>query len=128
MEAKVKGVIGEGKALGRRLGYPTANVYGVEGLQAADGVYAVIVRVAGREGEFTGMANLGYRPTVDRAGRRRILEFHLFDFQGDLYGWEVEVTLHRYLRAERVFAGTEELKEQLSRDEMAARGYFERNK
>ncbi len=128
MVAKVKGVISGGKALGRRLGYPTANVYGVENLQAADGVYAVRVAVDGEKGEYTGMANLGYRPTVDRAGRQRILEFHLFDFDGDLYGREVTVALQHYLRAEREFAGTAELKQQLARDEEAARAWFERNK
>jgi riboflavin kinase/FMN adenylyltransferase len=67
-----------------------------------------------------GVGNLGMRPTV--GAERRLLEVHLFDFEGDLYGKEMEVWFGPYLRREEKFAGVEELKVQIGKDLERARG------
>jgi riboflavin kinase/FMN adenylyltransferase len=67
-----------------------------------------------------GVANIGRRPTVD-AGHESRLEVNLFDFEGDLYGEELEVSLHAFLRAERRFAGLDELRAQIAADAAEAR-------
>ncbi|MCC8034943.1 MAG: riboflavin kinase [Rikenellaceae bacterium] len=124
-EKKVTGVVGAGKALGREIGYPTANIYGVEGLGAADGVYAVKAKVEGVEETLFGMGNLGRRPTVDRSGENRVLEVHFFDYEGDLYGRSVEVALCRYIRPEITFGTVDELQSRIGQDEVEVRKYFE---
>ncbi|MCD7970953.1 MAG: riboflavin kinase [Alistipes sp.] len=118
----VKGVVGSGRALGRRLGFPTANIYGVEDIRAVDGVYAVRAQVPG-EGVLRGMANLGRRPTVD--GGERVLEIHFFDYGKDLYGLEVQVELCKFIRPEINFGGTDGLAAQLREDEKTVRDFFE---
>ena len=102
-----------GRQTGRTLGFPTANL-DTTGLQLPpDGVYAVRVRVG--DEIFQGIANLGVRPTVSHDARR-VLEVHLFAFAGDLYGREAEVEFVRFLRGERKFASTDELRAQIARD------------
>lgn len=109
----VFGSVVKGRQLGRQIGFPTANIE-TEGLQLPpDGVYAVKVRIG--EKSFSGLANLGMRPTVDAAGRRA-LEVHLFEFDGDLYGMEIEVEFLRFVRDEQKFANVTELQEQIARD------------
>jgi riboflavin kinase/FMN adenylyltransferase len=82
-----------------------------------DGVYAVSVRLADRA--YPGVANLGVRPTF--RGRERLLEAHLLDFSGDLYGKRIEVELVEWIRGERRFAGVPELSRQIALDVEAAR-------
>lgn len=117
----VLGRVVRGQQLGRQLGVPTANIeVGSEQLPP-DGVYAVSV-LAGDEW-LPGVSNLGVRPTVD--GVRRLLEVHLLDFDGDLYGQELEVQFGRHLRTEMKFANVDELKEQMHRDVERAQSLFE---
>jgi riboflavin kinase/FMN adenylyltransferase len=128
----------QGRQLGRTIGFPTANlqVGNSEKLIPADGVYAVEVEIidpgppfpeAGApagvplaSGDPTngarikGMMNIGMRPTVD--GRERTIEVHLFDFNGDLYGRELRVSVISYLRGEEKFPGLDALKAQLALD------------
>ena len=68
--------------------------------------------------------NLGFRPTVAAPGGERLLELHLFDFERDLYGEDVEVRFRAFLRPERKFAGVEELRAQIARDAAQARAVF----
>ena len=75
-----------------------------------------------REGERSGIANLGVRPTVE--GKRRLLEVHLFDFDGDLYDQDIEVQFGKRLRPEERFADLEALKAQIGRDVEAAKELF----
>jgi riboflavin kinase / FMN adenylyltransferase len=112
------GTVVEGKKLGRTIGFPTANLQVAEPFKLipASGVYAVRVRVKGHP--FGAMLNIGYRPTV--GGTSLSIEAHLFQFSGDLYGQEVEVTFLKRLRDEHKFAGLEELKAQLAQDKKAA--------
>lgn len=120
----VRGVVVKGNQLGRKLGYPTANI-AVGGEQLPpNGVFAVSALVAGEE--RPGIANLGTRPTL--AGERKLLEVHLFDFEGDLYGQDVEVRFGAHLRGEKKFAGLEELERQIGRDLERARALFAEGK
>jgi len=117
----IGGPVVEGRRLGRQLGFPTANVALGEQLTPPDGVWAVRVAVA--EGEaWPGVANLGVRPTVD--GGARVLEVHLLDFSGDLYGCEIEVEFVQFIRPEQRFASLDLLKEQISADASAARQWL----
>lgn len=107
-----------GQRLGRRLGFPTANLRLGRCRALREGVYAVEVVLAdGRH--RPGVASLGRRPTVG-AGEPW-LEVHLFDFDEDLYGQRLRVVFHRWLRAEQSFAGLDALVEQMHRDAEAAR-------
>ncbi|MFN0158233.1 MAG: bifunctional riboflavin kinase/FAD synthetase [Bacteroidota bacterium] len=109
------GRVVKGEQRGRTIGYPTANVNANDELKAvpADGVY--LAGVATESGNYFGMMNIGVRPTVAGATRRTI-EVHLFDFSGDLYDRNIEITFLQKLRQEMTFASLEELKAQLHRD------------
>lgn len=115
------GTVIEGNKLGRTIGYPTANLL-IEDeykLIPANGVYAVDVQLGTRV--LQGMMNIGIRPTVD--GKKRTIEVNIFDFDEDIYGQIMKVTLKKWLRAEFKFNGLEELKKQLSLDEGNAKTY-----
>lgn len=114
----VCGKVVEGAKLGRKLGFPTANIDTGNLQLPPDGVWtACMIDSSGRRRD--GVANLGTRPTVD--GRRRVLEVHLLDFSGDLYGKSLEVSFGKHLRAEMKFNGLDELRAQIARDVAAAR-------
>ena len=114
----VFGRVVPGRKMGQKLGFPTANVE-TAGLQLPpDGVYAAGVRIGDKT--FRGIANLGLRPTVS-TDHQRVLEVHLFDFEGDLYGMEIEVEFLRFIRGEKKFASVEDLREQIARDIAAVR-------
>ena len=124
----LRGSVSRGQELGRRLGFPTANVtVDPRRLLPADGVYVVRCGDGARSpsGALTpsrpGVANLGVRPTVD--GTRRVLEVHLLDWEGDLYGREVCVQFLEQLRPEQRFPDLAALQAQIGRDVDAARAY-----
>jgi riboflavin kinase / FMN adenylyltransferase len=119
----IHGVVAHGDARGRTIGFPTANVPLGRHLEPARGVYAVTVRLASGQ-DCKGVANIGRRPTVS-AGTESRLEAHLFDFDADLYGQEIAVSLHAFLRAERRFSGLDELKAQIAADAEAARAILD---
>ena len=110
----IRGRVVEGSKVGRVLGYPTANIAVDAGLDSADGVYAAWVSVDGRQ--YGAMANLGVKPTFSDGGAR-VLELHLFDFEGDLYGADLTVELIRFIRPERRFPTPEALRFQIAEDE-----------
>jgi riboflavin kinase/FMN adenylyltransferase len=115
----IRGVVAHGDARGRTIGFPAANVALGRHLEPARGVYAVTVRLA--DGRMVkGVANIGRRPTVAEGAISR-LEAHLFDFSGDLYGQEITVSLHRFIRDERRFASVDELRAQIAADADEAR-------
>jgi riboflavin kinase/FMN adenylyltransferase len=118
------GRVRAGEMLGRRLGFPTANIATMRKRTPLQGVFAVTMTGVS-DAPLAGVANLGCRPSVDGANEAR-LETHLFDFDGDLYGRLVEVRFHRKLRDERRFDSLEALREQIVRDAEAARAYFSR--
>jgi len=114
----IRGVVEHGDKRGRALGFPTANMGLGDYLRPRFGVYAVRVALAdGRS--FDGVANLGIRPMF--ADGRELLESWLFDFDGDLYGQSIDVSLIAFLREERAFEGVEPLIAQVKVDAEAAR-------
>ena len=115
----IRGIVSHGDARGRTIGFPTANIALGRQLEPARGVYAVTALVDGRV--VPGVANIGRRPTVADGAISRV-EAHLFDFGEDLYGRELDVSLHAFLRAERRFTGLEELRQQIAVDAAEARG------
>lgn len=119
-EFSLMGRVRHGAKLGRQLGFPTANVWLYRKTLPLQGVYAV--EAITKDGRWHGVANIGSRPTV--AGRVEQLEAHFFDFQGDLYGQQIEVVLKHKIRAEQKFASVEELQAQIQRDAAAARAWF----
>jgi riboflavin kinase/FMN adenylyltransferase len=70
--------------------------------------------------------NIGVRPTIARQSGERLLELHLFDFNRDIYGENVEVVFREYLRPERKFRDLDELKTQIARDAAEARRFFQK--
>ncbi|MCC5452638.1 bifunctional riboflavin kinase/FAD synthetase [Rheinheimera sp. UJ51] len=114
------GRVRHGRKLGRNLGFPTANVWLYRKKLPVSGVYAITARTC--FGVFQGVANIGNRPTVQ--GVREQLEAHLFDFNQDLYGSQIEVVLRHKLRAEQRFDNLDALKQQIAVDEAAAKQYF----
>lgn len=114
---RFRGRVVHGKQLGRKIGFPTANIEPVDSsvIIPPSGVYAVDVTLpAGTVAR--GMANIGVRPTVDAAGAPVSFEVHILDFSGNLYGEVIEVSFLRLLRNEKHFSSIEELREQLAGD------------
>ena len=109
------GVVEHGAALGRALGFPTANI-AIDNpmmLIPADGVYEVVVTVDGKE--YQAVMNIGVKPTVATSGERT-MEAHLIDYSGDLYGQLVKVEFVRRLRGEQVFDNINALRFQIEVD------------
>jgi riboflavin kinase/FMN adenylyltransferase len=114
----VRGEVRHGEKRGRTLGYPTANLSLDPGCRLMHGIYAV--RVATGAGEtHGGVASFGRRPTFDNGVP--LLETYLFDFAGDLYGFEIEVEFVGRIRPEERFTGADALVAQMKRDESEAR-------
>lgn len=118
---RITGRVMHGQKLGRQLGVPTANVRMHRFAAPLRGVYTVTVYLAGQS-LANGVCNIGLRPTV--GGTRPVLEAHLLDFSGDLYGKLLSVEFKTFLRNEQKFDGLEQLKIALFTDTQAARGYF----
>jgi riboflavin kinase / FMN adenylyltransferase len=113
---QIEGVVESGDQRGRSIGFPTANLSLGDYQRPAYGVYAVRVHVAGAI--YDGVANIGLRPTFDPPCE--LLEVHLFDFAGDLYGKRIFVDIVAFMRGERKFAGLEPLKSQIAVDRATA--------
>ena len=118
---EIEGRVARGDERGRTIGYPTANVRLGEYVCPALGVYAVKAGIDEGSGTVwhAAVANLGRRPTF--GGEGIVLEAHLFDFDGDLYGRHLRVALVDYLRPEKKFDGIDELKAQIADDSSRAR-------
>jgi riboflavin kinase/FMN adenylyltransferase len=116
---EIRGEVFHGDKLGRVLGWPTANILLGRQLEPARGVYAVTAVLA--DGAVVpGVANVGRRPTLGGDPMTR-LETHLFDWSGDLYGQEIRVRLHAFLRPDATFDGLDALKAAIAADADAAR-------
>lgn len=119
---RMEGHVIRGRQLGRTLGYATANLRIRARPCPLRGIFAVFSRVNGKQGCGAwrpAVANLGWRPTV--GGQEPLLEAHVFDFDGDLYGQRLEVQFVAKLREEAHFGSLEELVAQMRCDEAAAR-------
>ncbi|OGP18111.1 MAG: riboflavin biosynthesis protein RibF [Deltaproteobacteria bacterium GWC2_55_46] len=112
----IKGRVVRGKAIGKEIGFPTANLFVESELVPAGGVYAAFATVGGRR--LKAVLNIGTAPTF--GGKKRCVEVHILGFRDDIYGKKVEVEFIRRLRGERAFASREALVRQIRKD--AARG------
>ncbi len=109
------GLVVRGEAVGRTLGYPTANLrLHEEKLMPADGVYAARARIAGEEAWRPAAVSIGVRPTFD--GQRRALEVFLLDWEGELLGRDLEIELVDWIRAQERFESSAALVEAMDRD------------
>jgi riboflavin kinase/FMN adenylyltransferase len=119
----IRGEVVHGDARGRTIGFPTANVQ-PDGpyVLPANGVYAVRAAVDGAV--YNGVMNVGVKPTFAGGAAKPTLEVHLFDFDRDIYGRTVDISLIRHLRSERKFASVQELVEQIGRDAAEAKAHL----
>ena len=119
----LRGTVEHGAEVGRGLGFPTANLaVQLNKLVPATGIYAV--RVKSPRGRHLGALNIGYRPTF--GGDRLTIEVFLLDFDGDLYGSQLEVSFVARLRDEKKFGSAEELAEAIARDVAETRRLLEK--
>jgi riboflavin kinase/FMN adenylyltransferase len=118
----LSGTVVKGKQLGRTIGFPTANVHLHESykLVPMNGVYVIYATYAGTR--YKGMLNIGVRPTVD--GTMRTIEAHLFDFDREIYGEDLQLELLHYLRPEQKFGGLDMLVKQINIDKENTIAYF----
>ncbi|MEE4153364.1 MAG: bifunctional riboflavin kinase/FAD synthetase [Erythrobacter sp.] len=110
----IRGIVEHGDKNGRKLGYPTANLAIETYLRPKYGVYAVTGTILATGERHKGAANIGIRPQFEPP--KELLEPYFFDFSGDLYGQEIEVAFHHFLRGEARFDSLEALKDQMARD------------
>ncbi|HVM89171.1 MAG TPA: bifunctional riboflavin kinase/FMN adenylyltransferase [Puia sp.] len=141
-----EGKVTEGNKLGRTIGYPTANLKMEENekIIPGNGVFAVEIIITGKinkakdsgyevrgssslkfeapNKQLRGMMNIGTRPTVD--GTKQTIEVNIFDFDKDIYGKILRITIKKYLRSEQKFSGLDALKAQLAKDRVNAFSFF----
>lgn len=112
------GTIVEGNHIGRKIGFPTANVHPMNPykLIPMNGVYAIRTELKGKT--YNGMLNIGFRPTIDSASAVKTIEAHLFDVSGDFYDEQVVIHFVKRVRDEMKFKGIDELKRQLKKDKI----------
>jgi riboflavin kinase/FMN adenylyltransferase len=116
----IEGKVEYGKQLGRQLGYPTANIHLRDRASPVHGIFAVRVGLGESECSWPGVASLGVRPTVNEVPEP-LLEVHLFDFEGDLYGQRMAVEFVAKLRDEQKFDDLDALTVQMAKDARQAR-------
>lgn len=114
---RLEGVVIHGHQLGRKLGFPTANLnpFEKDKIIPSNGVYAAKVQLENGD-SFPSMVNIGFRPTVDSEMNRLSVEAHLMGFEGDLYDQSITISFIERIRDERKMSSIEELKKQLSLD------------
>ena len=115
----IHGKVQKGKQLGKKIGFPTANIDIKNYVLACPGVYAVRVKKIRGNGYLKGIANLGYRPTFD--GKKILLEVHLFNFSGNLYNKYLTVEFKKFIRKEKKFKNINQLKKQIKIDLIKAK-------
>src|SRR5690606_473514 len=115
------GEVTSGEGIGRRIGFPTANLEVTGMVLPPDGVYAAMAR--GENLNLPAAVNIGRRPTVQRQPGPRRVEAHLVGYEGDLYGRRMELEFHRRIRGEQRFGSVEELTAQIARDVAGVRAW-----
>ncbi|MGB3725996.1 MAG: bifunctional riboflavin kinase/FAD synthetase [Glaciecola sp.] len=113
----IRGKVVHGEKNGRTIGFPTANIPLRRHKSPVHGVFAALVKTSA--GCYKAVVNVGNRPTLN--GHKMQLEAHLFDFNGDLYGQNVAVTLQHKIRDEIKFSDFQELKQQITKDAQQAK-------
>lgn len=120
----LSGEVVKGDQIGRELGYPTANlkIDNPFKLIPPRGIYAVKLQLQGKE--YQGMLNIGIRPSINQKTEKETIEVNVLDFEGDLYGKEISLDLHKRIRDEKKFDSLNDLKEEIEKDEVRIRNYF----
>lgn len=120
----ISGNVIEGNQIGRKIGFPTANIKIPEPYKQVpkDGVYAVRVKLNGDS--YYGMLNIGSRPTIESTLRSKNIEVHILDFDKKIYNQTVTVSFVKRMRDEKKFNGLEELKQQLEKDKIEIKKLF----
>tara|TARA_B100000123_G_scaffold187929_1_gene140171 strand:+ start:442 stop:1368 length:927 start_codon:yes stop_codon:yes gene_type:complete len=113
-EWSIEGMVKKGRQLGKKIGFPTANIDIKDYIIAKTGVYAVKVKKYGTNKFIRGIANLGYRPTFNQ--KKILLEVHLFNFSKNLYNKYLTVNFLKFIRKEKKFKNVSELKKQIKID------------
>lgn len=121
----VNGTVVNGKRLGGKIGFPTANINVEESYKLIPKTGVYVVRSLINGSFVNGMMNIGYRPTVD--GKHQTIEVHFFDFNQDLYHQKVTVELLYFLREEQKFDSVEDLIAQLKKDKETSLQFLENN-
>lgn len=119
----LRGTIGRGDRMGKRLGWPTINLVPESELLPLDGVYTGRVEFPNLPGVFDCVTNVGTRPTVYES-YQRVVESHILGFSADVYGERVEVRFYKRLREEMMFSTVMDLSAQIGRDVEATKEYF----
>ncbi len=120
----VQGEIIKGRNIGHSLGFPTANVEYNSYYLPTNGVYAVMVIIQGKR--YKGMCNIGFNPTFTALDKPS-LEVYILDFNQDIYGENMIVEFHRFVRYEKSFQNKDELINQLQTDEKIIYEYFKKD-
>ena len=119
-EYTILGTVVSGERLGKKIGFPTANLSAHSEQFPPNGVYFAQATLNGTT--YPGVVNLGYRPTVSSSNKaERVLEIHLLDFDHDIYGEDLEIRFVRYLRPEQKFENLDALVRQIELDVQQAR-------
>ncbi len=113
----VSGIVAHGDKRGRTIGFPTANIRLKHQIAPTNGVYAV--KITGLEKEYSGVANIGVRPTVD--GSKYLLETHIFDFDQNIYNKRINICFEFFIRPEQRFDGLDALIAQIKQDTETAK-------
>lgn len=113
-----EGIVVRGDQLGRKLGYPTANLEYTDPdkIHLGHGVYAVYITIDGKE--YKGMLSIGNRPTLP--GSKEVVEVNIFNWTEDIYGKKIKIKVLKYLRPQEKYSNLEELKKQLKEDKEAS--------
>ncbi len=117
----IEGLVVKGENRGKWMGFPTINLDTFFELVPKNGVYVTEVELKGRR--KPAVTNIGFNPTFD--GKKFLMETHILDFSGNLYGKEVAIYFHKRIRDEMKFSGIEELKERIAKDVFLAREHFQ---
>ena len=115
----IEGRVKKGRQLGKKIGFPTANIDIQDYVLAKPGVYAVKVKIQNSLKTIKGIANLGYRPTFNQ--RKLLLEVHLFNFSKNLYNKYLTVSFIKFIRKEKKFKNIDQLKKQIKIDLIKAK-------
>ena len=115
----IEGRVKKGRQLGKKIGFPTANIGIQDYVLAKPGVYAVKVKIQNSLKTIKGIANLGYRPTFNQ--RKLLLEVHLFNFSKNLYNKYLTVSFIKFIRKEKKFKNIDQLKKQIKIDLIKAK-------
>lgn len=115
---ELSGKVVSGYQIGRKIGFPTANLQVQDKLIPKHGVYAAKAKIAGGEEKLKAIVNIGSRPTFD--GSETTVEVHIIDFKSDIYDAEITIELIERLRDEQKFGSAEELINQINKDKAAA--------